>query len=207
VPLKIDHVIYAVADLESAARRLATELGLASLPGGRHEGHGTANRIVPLGDSYLELMSVADEAEACSSPMGSWILEQIARTDGLVGWCVAADDIEAVAARLDLSSVAMSRRRPDGTLLRWRLAGLDAAIEEPALPFFIKWNIDPRDHPGRSHADHSRRVTGISAIDVAGEQHRIEKWLGDHHLPIRLVRGSAGVKAVEIAGEDPLRLT
>lgn len=47
--MRIDHVIYATRDLEGAVGRIERELGLASLPGGRHEGLGTHNRIVPLG--------------------------------------------------------------------------------------------------------------------------------------------------------------
>src|SRR5262245_53549604 len=62
--LAIDHVILLAADLDHAAARLLKTHGLASLPGGRHPGHGTGNRIVPLGDSYLELMGVVDEVEA-----------------------------------------------------------------------------------------------------------------------------------------------
>jgi hypothetical protein len=32
-----------------------------------------------------------------------------------------------------------SRARPDGTVLRWRMAGLERSAEEPSLPFFIEW--------------------------------------------------------------------
>jgi Glyoxalase-like domain len=39
--VRIDHVIYATADLEVAAARLEGELGLPALVGGRHEGLGT----------------------------------------------------------------------------------------------------------------------------------------------------------------------
>jgi hypothetical protein len=53
----MDHVIYAVDDLDAAASLMSDREGLASVPGGRHEGWGTANRIVPLGGSYLELIT------------------------------------------------------------------------------------------------------------------------------------------------------
>jgi hypothetical protein len=38
--------------------------GLASIEGGRHPGWGTANRIIPLGDAYIELVTVVDDEEA-----------------------------------------------------------------------------------------------------------------------------------------------
>src|SRR4051794_41286944 len=66
----IDHVIYAVDDLDTAGAALFDREGLASVPGGRHEGWGTANRIVPLGESYLELIAVVDVEEAEQSEFG-----------------------------------------------------------------------------------------------------------------------------------------
>ena len=78
--LALDHVIVAVADLDEAARRYDEQHGLTALAGGRHAGHGTGNRIVPLGGSYIELMGVVDREEAAASPLGSWLgrrLEEI----------------------------------------------------------------------------------------------------------------------------------
>ncbi len=48
--LRLDHVVFAVPDLDEAAVRFRGEFGLDSTEGGRHERWGTANRIVPLGD-------------------------------------------------------------------------------------------------------------------------------------------------------------
>ncbi|MEA2221141.1 MAG: hypothetical protein QOJ35_3767 [Solirubrobacteraceae bacterium] len=66
--MRIDHVIYAAADLDVAAARVRADLGLTAIAGGRHDGVGTHNRIVPLGDgSFLELLAVADPEEASRS--------------------------------------------------------------------------------------------------------------------------------------------
>ena len=88
--MRIDHVIYGTADLDLAAARVATELGLSAVAGGRHEGLGTHNRIVPLGDgSYIELLAVANPDEAEGSAIGAALQAAIARAEGLVGWAVA----------------------------------------------------------------------------------------------------------------------
>ena len=68
--LWIDHVVLACADLDVAAAHLLERHGLASVPGGRHPGWGTANRIVPLGGSYVELITVVDAEEALQSQFG-----------------------------------------------------------------------------------------------------------------------------------------
>jgi Glyoxalase-like domain len=70
---ELDHVLVAVPDLAAAARVLEEEHGLTAIEGGRHPGWGTANRIVPLGDSYLELVAVVDAGEAARSPFGRWV--------------------------------------------------------------------------------------------------------------------------------------
>ncbi len=152
--LAIDHVIVVVADLEAAARRYEDELGLASVAGGRHPGHGTGNRIMPLGGAYLELMAVVDEEEAAASPLGAWVRGRVADTGGgPAALCLRTDDIDAVAARIGRAPLAMSRQRPDGVALDWHLVGLDDAITD-GLPFFIQWHVaearPPRSRPRRA---------------------------------------------------------
>ena len=71
--LDIDHVLIAVPDLSAAAPSFTARYGLASTEGGHHPAWGTANRIVPLGTSYLELVAVVDEAKAQASPFGRWV--------------------------------------------------------------------------------------------------------------------------------------
>ena len=97
--MRIDHVIWATADLAGATSRLAAEHGLADVGGGRHEGIGTHNRVLPLGGGYLEVLAVAHAAEAARSPLGRAVA---AAPEGLLGWAVAVDDVAAHAVRLDL---------------------------------------------------------------------------------------------------------
>jgi hypothetical protein len=54
--------------------------------GGRHPGWGTANRIVPLGNTYLEVVAAVDAAEADGSPFGRWVAA--APSGGPLGWAV-----------------------------------------------------------------------------------------------------------------------
>ena len=81
--LRLDHVVYAVPDLDEAAVRFREEFGLDSTEGGRHERWGTANRIVPLGDQYLELVAAVHEPMAAETAFGRGVLERAA---GGGGW-------------------------------------------------------------------------------------------------------------------------
>ena len=199
--MQIDHVVYGVRDLEAAGARMKTDFGLGSVPGGRHPGWGTGNRIVPLGANYLELLAAVDKAEAERSELGTSLLAAVADGDRLLGWCVSTEDVDAVAARLELPVIAGSRERPDGTVVRWRSAGLDRALAEPSLPFFITWDIPENLHPGRAEADHVASPQGIAWLEIGGDALRLNEWLEGSELPIRVVGGPPGVLAVGIAAE------
>lgn len=198
--LWIDHVIYAVDDLDSAGAALFDREGLASVPGGRHAGWGTANRIVPLGESYLELIAVVDVEEAEQSEFGRAVRRALTEDRPLVGWVVATDDIDAVAERLDLEVEEKSREAADGTTLSWRLAGLEPAMKTGALPFFVQWDVPPEQHPGAANVRHEADVRGIAWVEVStDDKDKAREWLGDDaDLPARITDGDPGLAAAAI---------
>ncbi len=126
--LGIDHLVIAVADPDEAAARLEETLGLAATGGGRHDALGTFNRMVWLGDSYVELLGVFDRDLAGRSWIGAPALEALDRGGGLATWAIATDALSAdLAARRAGGSelgdpIDGERRRADGALVRWRLA-------------------------------------------------------------------------------------
>ncbi|MDH5372014.1 MAG: VOC family protein [Acidimicrobiia bacterium] len=191
VVLRFDHVIMTVSDLDAASKRLFDEYGLGSVAGGRHPGHGTANRLVPLGRDYLEFVAVVDPSEAAGSAFGRWVGAR-ALMGSLAGLCLRTTDIISIGRRLDLAPVPMSRMRPDGIELSWHLLGLDVAIEE-GLPFFVEWDVLPQDHPGRAFASHRVEPRGISWVEVGGDAGRLGNWLGNHDLDVRSTDGPPGV--------------
>jgi hypothetical protein len=206
--LRVDHIICAVDDLEVAAARFRTEFGLGSVEGGRHPGWGTANRIVPLGHEYVELVAVVDRDEAAASEFGRPVMEAVASGQRLAGWAVATDDLAGIARRLNLEVTSGSRTRPDGSTLRWQLAGVGHALAAPGLPFFIQWNAPPRLHPGAAVVEHRVTPRGIGWIEIAAEEQSLRAWLGDHDLPVRIIEGPPSLSAVAIstaAGELVLR--
>jgi len=99
--MQLDHVILAAPVRGPDTPRLPSSYGLEPVPGGRHPAWGTANWIVPLGDSYLELIAVVDEHVAGGNDFGRRVLD--ASEGDLIGWAVRPDDIDATATRLGLS--------------------------------------------------------------------------------------------------------
>ena len=190
--MHIDHVIYATQDLDAAAARMEAEHGLAASGGGRHTGIGTENRIVPLGGGYLELIAVADPAEAERSPLGHALALAIrGRGEGLLSWVVAVEDVEAEAERTGAELSVIERAG-----LRAQLAGVATAMAEPTLPFFIQ-----RD-PGIADPGAEGDAGGITWVEVAGDGDRLRTWGGGAELPVRLRAGEPALLGVGIGARE-----
>ena len=200
--LWLDHVVFAVRDLDEAAVRFRGEFGLDSTEGGRHERWGTANRIVPLGDQYLELVAAVDTAAAAETGFGRGVLERAAGGGGWLTIAAVADDLDAVASRLGIEVDSGSRTRPDGESIRWRMAGLDDPRREPWMPFFLTWDVTNELYPGRARAGHGVRATGIAWVEEGGDAERLRTWLGGDELPIRVTDGERGIRGVAISIAD-----
>jgi hypothetical protein len=195
---RIDHAVFAVRDLAAAAARWEEAYGLVSSPGGHHPRWGTANRIVPLGSDYLELISVVEPEVAAGSVLGRTLLDLTAEGDRWFSLCMADDDLEATAARLGLEVQPGSRTTPDGSEVRWRGAGIDAPERELWLPFFIAWDVPPELHPGRAVARHRVDVDGIASVEIAGDAGRMRAWIGGQDLPLRVVPGPPALRSVSV---------
>lgn len=192
--MRIDHVIWATADLDAGAERLEREHGLRAEGGGRHDGMGTHNRIVALGGGYLELLAIADPEEAAGSALGRAVTERLATVgEGLLGWAVSSEDVTAEAARLGTELVEIRRQGFVG-----RLTAVAEAMAEPCLPFFIERGPGVRD-PSAAGAH-----GGITWVEVAGDEARVAAWLGGEELPVRVRPGAPALLAVGI-GERELR--
>lgn len=203
--MRIDHVVLGSKDLDLTAERFADEYRLMSVPGGRHAAWGTANRIVPLGDDYVEFLAVVDQKVADRSRLGTLLRRSTAEGDRWFVVCMQDDDLDGTAERLGMDIVTGSRTRPDGRELRWRSAGLEDPSREPWLPFFIDWQVPPADHPGATLMKDAPIARGIAWVEIAGDAGRMQEWLGGADVPIRMVRDEpAGVRAVALgtaAGE------
>jgi hypothetical protein len=135
----IDHIIIGVHDLEEAALVFSEKLGLAVSGGGKHPTGGTANRIIVIGDTYIELIAVDARAEAQQS-----MLERLDMGEGYLNFALASNDLQADSTAIrtrDIMTVGPesgSLTTSDGRSRRW----LRTDIERPDLaqhyPFLIQ---------------------------------------------------------------------
>lgn len=173
----IDHLVIAVADPDAAVEALAATLGLSPGGGGRHEGLGTRNRLVWLGDTYVELITADDTGLAAASWIGAPTLAALDRGGGLATLAIATDDVRAEVTRLRARGSGMpdpidgERTRPDGAVVRWRLSA-GALLGPDRPPFLI--DHDPSsaewtaaDRAARAAGPGRVRVVEIAVGDVA----------------------------------------
>ena len=199
--LELGQVILGVRDLDTATRRMEA-LGFTVLDGGVHPGLGTANRIIPLGRQYLELLGVVDRALAEAQWYGQALLSRIADGDRFVRWSLRTDDIDTVAGVHGLVPERRRRIRPDGRPLSWRAAGLREAAAESWPPFFMQWD-DPADFPGAMPVRHANGARGMAWLEVATpDPERLERLRADAEAPLRLVPGSPGLGRAAVATEQ-----
>ncbi|HEV8403861.1 MAG TPA: VOC family protein, partial [Candidatus Limnocylindrales bacterium] len=141
--LGIDHLVIAVLDPDLAVAEWQRAIAPAPTGGGRHDALGTFNRVIWLGDSYVEFIGVFDPTLAAGSWAGAPALRALETGGGLATWAIATDDLDGDLAGLHAGGSGLGgsrpgeRRRDDGALVRWRLAAHDRlGPDEP--PFLIE---------------------------------------------------------------------
>jgi len=174
--VRLDHISYAAGPegLGACAQRLGSALGAGFRDGGLHPRFGTRNFVLPLANGvYLEVVAALDHPAADKAPFGQAVKMRSDSGGGWLAWVMAVDDIEPVAQRLGRTAVTGHRRRPDGVDLTWRQIGVLDLLDDPALPFFIQWEVDPALHPATDGEG-----PGIEQVEICGDRDKVFDWLG-----------------------------
>jgi Glyoxalase-like domain len=146
MPDAIDHILIACPDPDEAAVLFEANLGLQATGSGRHTALGTFNRLIWLGDSFIELIGIEARKLAEASWVGRPVLRAADAGGGFAMWAAGTSGVRAEVDRLRANGsdigepIAGERVRPDGRIVRWTLA------EAPAMgplepPFLIEHDL------------------------------------------------------------------
>jgi len=193
----IDHIVYASPDVEVGVRRIADLTGVEAVVGGSHVGRGTRNSLLTFDDrTYFEIIGIDhDQPEPNQArPFG---LDDVTEP-GIVAWAIhpsGAESIEDVVATMasagfDPGPVAgMSRAKPDGSILSWRLT---TSPPDGIVPFVIDWG--QADSPAMSLPS----MGGLSSFTVSHPELAVRQTISDLIDGVTVTDGEPGL-AVEVA--------
>ncbi|RMH81676.1 MAG: hypothetical protein D6683_03710, partial [Actinomyces sp.] len=174
---RLDHLVYATPDLDETVAEVVEQWGAEPAEGGRHVGVGTRNVILGLGDgAYLEIIGPDPTQPEPPGPRPFGVDELAAAR--LVTWALRVPDIELWVDAMRRRGVdpgpvmTMSRARPDGTVLTWRLTP-PAPEAGGVLPFLIEW-------PGATPAHDAPRGVGLLDLSVTHPDKALASRLGEY---------------------------
>lgn len=148
---ELDHLIFAATDLATGVAHIEELTGAAAVAGGPHPGVGTHNALLTFDDvTYFEVIAVDPDQPEPDRPRPFGLDDGVGpRLAGYAIHPAPGETIEAVVEVLRSAGhdpgpvTSMSRVRPDGVELAWRLTRA-ASREAPApLPFVIDWGDTP----------------------------------------------------------------
>ncbi|WP_406413224.1 VOC family protein [Streptomyces sp. NBC_01614] len=193
IPALLDHLVLVTPDLSATVADFARRTGVTPAPGGVHVGLGTRNYLVSLGDmSYLEIIGPDPEQSAPGAPH-PFAVDALA-VPRTVTWAISPPDLDAAIAGARAQGYdpgpaqSMSRLRPDGTLLEWRLTDGDDAHPSGLVPFLIDWSATV--HPTASDLP-STPLLSLSA--TAPEPDEIRPLLSALGTDLDLTTGPVGI--------------
>jgi len=164
----IDHLVFATHDLAEGIELAEDMLSLRAVHGGSHQGLGTSNAHISLGNRcYLEIIGPDPDQPDFDGvrPFGIDELEH----PKLMSWAARRSELSgfvkmANAKGVELSDViSMTRITPEGNTLEWELSfPLETSSNQVmVVPFFIDWGTSP--HP-TSHRMKSAQLLALELI-------------------------------------------
>ena len=140
----IDHIVYAVPNLEKAMDDFEKLTGIRPIFGGYHTTQGTKNAIVNLGNqAYLEILAVDDENTKISAPR--WMGIDFIKLAKITRWALKSTDLLHDSTVLknyhsEMGGIQGGKRKmTNGQSLKWEMImPLSYPMVELA-PFFVDW--------------------------------------------------------------------
>ncbi len=149
---KLDHIVHFVNKPETVINQM-NAIGVHTVLGGRHEMWGTYNALSYFDNlSYIEYIGIFDEDLFKKSAREPYTLhetyEKRNRENGFNRIAFRTNNIEEDARNLNAAGLTVygpdtfSRKRPDGSIVQWKL--LHFGLEEQSIdfPFLIEWESE-----------------------------------------------------------------
>ncbi|MDT8855299.1 VOC family protein [Paracoccaceae bacterium Fryx2] len=196
--LAFDHLAVSALTLDEGVAAVEAALGVALAGGGQHPHMATHNRLLGLGDLYLEVIAADPAAPRPAWPR--WFdLDAFAGQPRLTNWVARCDDLEAeVAASPAGVGVPVALARGD---YRWRMAvPADGRLPfDGCFPALIEWQGPA--HPARALPDAGVRLRRLEVAHPSADT--LAALLGPRLDDARLVLLPGPEKAMRATFDTP----
>ena len=140
----IDHLVYAVHDLQEGIAYFENILGVQATIGGKHLEKGTHNALISLGDnSYLEIIA-RDPDSNIEDPL--WMGLTVLSEPKLTRWAIHSEnllrDAKILTEKTNKNFIISkgSRETTSGKTLTWDMILPFALPEVDPIPFVLDWS-------------------------------------------------------------------
>ncbi len=164
----IDHIVYAVSNLEDAMNTFEEKLGVRPAFGGYHKTKGTKNALLNLSNGcYLELLAVDESNTEILPPR--WMGVDVLTKNQITRWALKSETLEGDSSILQQYNSEMgaivggARNTADGALLKWEMILPLAKPEVEIVPFMVDWS-QSETHPTAVLED-----VGCSLVELYGK--------------------------------------
>ena len=196
--LRLDHLAVVAADLETGVAAVEAALGVRLAAGGQHPHMGTHNRLLNLGDAYLEVIA-PDPAQPRPTHARWFSMDRFTGPPRLTNWICATDDLDAALAEApEGAGTATALSRGD---FRWRIS-IPASGTLPfddAFPAMIQW--EGSAHPAPRLPDAGVRLTGLTLIHPQATA--LRAWLAPRLSDPRVTVEAGPAKAMRATFATP----
>lgn len=196
---ELDHIIFASPDLDEGVSHIKGLTGAEAAFGGPHIGLGSRNALLTFDDTtYFEVIASDPDQPEPKRPRPFGLDDTT--TMHLAGWAIHPSPGEPVEDVVELMKTlgtdpgpisSMSRKKPDGDEISWRLTSGDVAFKAGgSLPFIIDWGSTPT--PALSQP----KMGELVSLTVTHPDAQIRSIVSGLDVGVEVAEGPQGLSAI-----------
>jgi hypothetical protein len=174
--MRLDHVSYVAShdQISDVVNRIGSQIGTAFVDGGIHPKFGTRNFTAPLlNGQYIEVVCPMDHPATDATPFGRVVKKKAENGGGWMTWVLATENISIIEKNFGRKAIEGQRKKPNGTMLRWKQLGVLQVLDDAQQPFYIEWISE--EHPSSDGIAHAK----LSELFIVGNQKSNSKLLNE----------------------------
>ena len=206
--MRLDHVSYVAShdQISDVVNRIGSQIGTAFVDGGIHPKFGTRNFTAPLlNGQYIEVVCALDHPATDLTPFGRAVKKKSEEGGGWMSWVLAVDDISKIESTFSRSAINGERKKPNGSVLKWKQIGVLEVLEDFSQPFFVEWIS--KDHPGKDGIGSADLLEIVFEADKDKSLRTINQYVGEitKNLKLEFITSEStfiGIKEIKFMVDD-----